>query len=101
MIDRMGELVKRSIDYTLILALAGLGILSTVIFLQGFSVYGFYLDSAVLTVLAPYAHLRTRCRRRWQSRSAVLTVLAPYAHGSRVAGFRSRQEGRHGTGADR
>lgn len=73
----MGELVKRSIDYTLILALAGLGILSTVIFLQGFSVYGFYLDSAVLT------------------------VLAPYAHGSRVAGFRSRQEGRHGTGADR
>ena len=31
-IDRMGELVKRSIDYTLILALAGLGILSTVIF---------------------------------------------------------------------
>ena len=49
----MGELVKRSIDYTLILALAGLGILSTVIFLQGFSVYGFYLDSAVLTALAP------------------------------------------------
>lgn len=47
------RIAKRTIDYTMILALAGLGVLSTVLLLQGFSVHGFYLDVPILTALVP------------------------------------------------
>ena len=46
-------LVAKSIDYTMRLAWASTGILVTILLLQGFSVYGFYLDSIVLTALVP------------------------------------------------
>lgn len=47
------RIVKRSIDYAMILAVAGLGIMVTVLFLQGFKIGGFDLDVTVLTALVP------------------------------------------------
>lgn len=47
------RILKRSIDFAMILALAGLGIMVTVLVLQGFRVHGFYLDPIVLTALVP------------------------------------------------
>ena len=46
-------LAKKSIDYTMALASASLGIMTMVLILQGFSVFGFHIDSIVLTVLLP------------------------------------------------
>lgn len=37
----------------MILALSGLGVITAVLFLQGFRAGGFYLDAAVLTALIP------------------------------------------------
>ena len=47
------RIVRRSIDYAMILAVAGLGIMVTVLFLQGFKIGGFDLDVTVLTALVP------------------------------------------------
>lgn len=37
----------------MVLALFGLGVMTAILFLQGFRVGGFYLDAAVLTALIP------------------------------------------------
>lgn len=47
------QILKRSIDFAMILALAGLCIMVTILVLQGFRIYGFYLDPIVLTALVP------------------------------------------------
>ena len=47
------EHVSRSRDYVMILASFSLGLLTAVVFLQGFRIGGFYLDPAVLTALVP------------------------------------------------
>lgn len=46
-------LAKKSIDYTMALASASLGIMFMVLLLQGFSINEFYIDTAVLTALMP------------------------------------------------
>ena len=46
-------LVKRSIDYTMFLALASLGIIAMSLLLQGFAPHGFYIESDVLVALMP------------------------------------------------
>lgn len=53
MIGSMDNILKKSIDYAMILALSGLGIMATVLMLQGFRVCEFYLDANVLTILVP------------------------------------------------
>lgn len=52
MIESM-QILKRSIDFAMILALAGLGIMAAILVLQGFGAWGFHLDTAVLTALVP------------------------------------------------
>ena len=47
------RIAKRTVDYTMILALVGLGVMFILLLLQGFSVYGFYLDVPILTALVP------------------------------------------------
>lgn len=46
-------LVKRSIDYTMFLATASLGIIVLALLLQGFKPYGFHVESDVLATLMP------------------------------------------------
>lgn len=42
---------RKSIDYMMILASSGLGVITLILLLQGFQAGGFYLDTAVLTAL--------------------------------------------------
>ena len=47
------QIVKKSIDYAMILASAGLASMVAILLLQGFKIGGFYLDVSVLTALVP------------------------------------------------
>ena len=47
------RILKISMDYTMVLAVISLLIMTAVLMLQGFRVYGFYLDTSVVTVLVP------------------------------------------------
>ena len=47
------RILKISMDYTMGLAVFSLLILASVLMLQGFRPYGFYLDANVVTVLVP------------------------------------------------
>ena len=51
----MGEigLAKKSLDYTMVLALTSLGMMFTILMLHGFSAFGFYMDMGVLSILVP------------------------------------------------
>lgn len=46
-------LVKRSIDYTMVLASVSLAIIVLALLLQGFNPYGFHVESDVLATLMP------------------------------------------------
>ena len=45
------RLAEKSIDYTMILALFSIAVVSSISFLQGFRVYGFYMDPAAFAAL--------------------------------------------------
>jgi len=45
------RLAEKSIDYTMILALFSIAVVSCISFLQGFGVYGFYMDPAAFAAL--------------------------------------------------
>ena len=46
-------LVKKSINYTMYLASASLGIMTMILLLQGFRPHGFYIEGGVLATLMP------------------------------------------------
>lgn len=66
------RLTEKSIDYTMILALFSIVVVSSVPFLQGFRVYGFYMDPAAFAALVT-------------SMSAVPALRAFAAVGGRVS----------------
>lgn len=65
------EYASKSMDYLMILASFSLGLLTAIIFLQGFRILGFYLEPAVLTALVPSLSVAPALRALgWAGRTA-------------------------------